>query len=224
MSEVYEKWIDAETVFKKTESQRALGYFTYLSSELIRVCRLFARPPMSLTFLDYSMGWGHWCRAAHGLGCTAHGTEYSPSRVAYAKAHGVKVVDEHKLEPRRYDFINTEQVFEHLPDPLTTLKRLRAALAPGGILRISVPNGADILDRLWQADWSIPRGHPGSLVAVAPLEHVNCFNRTCLVQMALRCHLRPIWREIRKRALSDRIVFLCQANEDTNTGDGGGAG
>jgi len=191
MVEIYEKWIDPRITLERREKQRSLGYFTHLSTEALRFLRLFDRPPAELVILDYSMGWGHWCRAASAFGCTVHGSEYSASRVAYAREHGATVVDADQLEAGRYDAINAEQVFEHLPDPRQTLQRLSVALAPHGWLRLAVPDGRDAMQLLRDPDWSAPRGTHRSMVSVAPLEHINCFGRESLEAMARDSGLHP---------------------------------
>ena len=53
-----------------------------------------------------------------------------------------------QAENLRFDFINTEQVFEHISEPLETLKELKTLLKPGGIIKISVPTADDINRRL----------------------------------------------------------------------------
>jgi 2-polyprenyl-3-methyl-5-hydroxy-6-metoxy-1,4-benzoquinol methylase len=94
------------------------------------------------------------------------------------------------LPADRFHFINTEQVFEHLVDPMAELLRLASALRPGGLVRISVPNGTAVESRLSNPDWNAAKGSPRSLNAVAPLEHINCFNHRSLETLGVRAGLR----------------------------------
>ena len=167
---LYEQWIDPAKCFARYECSRGIDYFERLCREIVQIVRYFACPPMELAMLDYSMGWGHWCRIAQSFGCRVHGTEFSRSRVAYARGRGVHVIEVAQIAEYRYDFINTEQVFEHLPDPCSVLAYLKASLKPGGLLKISVPDGWDIRRRLACWDWSAPKGSAHSLNPVAPLE------------------------------------------------------
>lgn len=189
MRKLYEEWIDPQKCFDLYERTRGIRYFDNLSSEIVRIVRLFDRPPMDLKFLDFSMGWGHWCRVAMSFGCTVHGTEFSQARIDYAKSKGVNVIDYSEIANHRYDFINTEQVFEHLPDIRTTLSYLKGSLKPNGILKVNVPDGWDIKRRLKKCDWTVPKGSKDSLNLVAPLEHINCFNHSSLVALARRSGL-----------------------------------
>jgi SAM-dependent methyltransferase len=95
-----------------------------------------------------------------------------------------------ELSGRSFDFINSEQVFEHLTDPLGALKHLVSALAPGGMLKISVPDGRDVKKRLALGDWSAMDG-PRSLLVVTPLQHINGFHREALLELARRAGLKP---------------------------------
>lgn len=192
MRKLYEEWIDPQKSFDINWRKRPIDYFSVLSSEIIRIIRLLDRPPMDLKFLDFSMGWGYWCRIAQSFGCTVHGTEYSQPRIDYARSQGVKVIDHTEIGSHQYDFINTEQVFEHLPEIRSTLTYLKNSLKPNGVLKISVPNGWDIKDRLKTWNWSAPKDNPDSLNPVAPLEHVNCFNHSSLIGFAKGSGLYPI--------------------------------
>ena len=47
-----------------------------------------------------------------------------------------------------------------------------------------MPNGEDIEARLKLMDWNAAKGHENSLNAVAPLEHINCFNTETVMTLA----------------------------------------
>ncbi len=200
MRKLYEEWIDPKKCFDLYERTRGIRYFRHLSSEIVRIVSIFDRPPMNLKFLDFSMGWGHWCRIAQSFGCTVHGTEFSQARIDYAKSKGVTVIDYSEIANHRYDFINTEQVFEHLPDIRTPLNYLKGSLKPNGILKINVPNGWDIKQRLKKCDWTAPKGSKDSLNLIAPLEHINCFNHSSLVVLAQGAGLVPVYTHVKGAA------------------------
>jgi SAM-dependent methyltransferase len=163
------------------------------------------------------MGFGTWCYLAKGFGCHAHGTELSQTRIDYAK--GIDVIAWKDIPGYRFDFINTEQVFEHLSEPLEVLGYLRQSLKPNGLIKINVPDGWDLKKRLaawdWETlkqyqlsetpegeveriktiwDWQPPDGDgsENSLLAVAPLQHINAFHYESLVRMAESVGLKPV--------------------------------
>jgi SAM-dependent methyltransferase len=96
----------------------------------------------------------------------------------------VKVLTLADLANRTFDFINTEQIFEHVAQPLETLRALKDTLEPHGLIKISVPEGRDIKRRLAIQDWEAPKGSKNSLNAASPLEHLNCFTWESLIRMA----------------------------------------
>jgi SAM-dependent methyltransferase len=184
MEQLYEHWIDPQTVFARHQQSDTLVYYGRYAQEIMQVMAVLGQSPHTLTFLDYGMGWGKWARMAQAFGTTAYGTELSPSRIAYAQQYGITVLNDSKLPNYQFDFINTEQVFEHLPEPLETLRLLKNSLKPGGLLKISVPDGTDLKRRLNVLDWRAPKGSRNSLNPVSPLEHINCFKRITLQKLA----------------------------------------
>lgn len=68
-----------------------------------------------------------------------------------------------------YDAITLWDVLEHVPDPLTVMKRCRALLKPGGHLFLNVPDLDSLAARLLGRRWPL-------LLA----EHLNYFNRESL--------------------------------------------
>jgi hypothetical protein len=91
-------------------------------------------------------------------------------------------------------FINTEQVFEHLPSPLQTGAQLVSALVPNGVLKVSVPY-APWLERdvaSIEINWEAATYAPHSPMAVHPLEHLTYFRRPSLNTMAARIGMREV--------------------------------
>jgi predicted SAM-dependent methyltransferase len=111
----------------------------------------------------------------------------------------------------RFDYIRAPHVFARLPRPLETLHELASSLAPGGLIRITVPDGGDFERRLRQADWKTRKGVFDSLDAAAPLERINCFDARALVRMAERVGLAPAWALTRPRPpwLERVMATLC---------------
>jgi len=151
--------------------------------------------------LDYGFGWGEWLEVARALGAHAYGTELGEARRAHGESLGIHVLpDDAAIESLRFDVIRAEQVFEHLPDPVAVLGRLAASLQPGGALFVSVPRDDGIASKLrdpscWRgadaSDLSIHGMGPAPIVALQPLEHLNCFTPASLQRLARRVGLIP---------------------------------
>ncbi len=201
MNKLYEEWIDPGKVFDVKVKRRGIDHYERQAQEITAIARHLGRRPAELELLDFGMGWGDWCRMAQAYGCSAWGAELSQARIDYAGGFGVPVITWDEIAERRFDFIKTEQVFEHLPNPLETLRYLGAALKPDGILKVSVPNAWNMKARLAVMDWSAARGSANSLLSVIPLEHINCYAGDSLERMGRKAGLKAV--EVRTRRKQD---------------------
>ena len=179
--------------------------------EITSVLAHLGTAPAQTRCFDFGMGWGGWCRMAMAFGCPTYGAELSAARLQCAQAQGIQIVAWEKIPEHRFDFIHTEQVFEHLPQPRTTLQHLARALAPAGLLKIAVPPGNNVPRLLKNPDWRAPKGHSRSLNAAAPLEHINCFDYRALTVLGQQAGLQPVeivWETLLtpRRHLSRRLL------------------
>jgi len=183
MEILYERWIDPTIAFEESKKHH-LDYYLNLIEEIGQVIQYFKKKPCETFVMDFGMGWAEWCKIAASLGCNVIGVELSNSRREYARKCNINVVNMDEIERGKLDFINTEQVFEHIPNPLETLQELTSLVKPGGLIKISVPDGYRLNEVLKLSDWKAPKGTLNSLNMVAPLEHINCFNFKSIIRMA----------------------------------------
>lgn len=188
---LYEHWINPEIVFQR-QQQHKLKYYSSFAQEIMQIISLLGKTPSSLQVLDFGMGWGKWALMAKAFGCNVCGTELSSRRAEHAEENGIRIISWEDISQYQFDFINTEQVFEHIPQPLETLRYLKTALKKNGILKISVPGTKNIARRLKRMDWKAKPGSKFNLNAVAPLEHINCFKRSSLETMASEAEMEEI--------------------------------
>lgn len=214
MLALYERWISPEeSLAKKTRAEVSLydGY----AREISAIARRLGRKPCELSLLDFGMGWGAWCRMAQAYGYRVAGFELSPRRRAHAQAWGIRVLDS-LAGPERFDYIHCHHALEHVPDPYATLAELVAALAPGGMLRLSVPDGREMETRLRAADWRAQKD------ALHPLEHLNCFTGDTLARLAARAGLRlapePAPATSPLRAFARRALDVLRPRPETLVG------
>ena len=206
---LYEQWIDDDRSLRKKQSAEQSLMRRY-TGQLRSVAALLHGAPATQRLLEFGMGWGYWCRAAHQYGFDVSGFELSAARRAYARTMGAKVIDELPAPGARFDCIYSSQVFEHLPEPRQTLRALCARLVPGGLVYLRVPDGRGVAQTLATRGWS------PSLQAIHPLEHINCFTRGTLTRLAVSEGLRRVdppprlawrspWRSL-KREIFDRYL------------------
>jgi len=192
MERLYEHWIDPVKALHQNKAYDSLAHYSCYAQEIMQIISFFNAAPSSLKLFDFGMGWGKWALMAKAFGCESYGTELSEKRIEHARANGIRVIPSNEISDYRFDFINTEQVFEHIPEPLKTLRILKTALKNGGILKISVPTVNDIDRRLKIMDWKAVKGSINSLNPVAPLEHINCFRRSSLLKMASEAQMEEV--------------------------------
>jgi len=160
--------------------------------ELMAAASFLGAPLKGMRTLDYGMGWALWARIAARLGCASFGSDLAPPRMDYAARQGVRTVTDEQIAEHEFDFINTEQVFEHVAQPLALARRLGAALAPGGLLKVSVPDGKRAEAIVADLKSGAYRGDRDSIMPVQPLEHINCFRRASVAAMAERAGLEIV--------------------------------
>lgn len=114
--------------------------------------------------LDVGCGNGAFLHKMQAAGMDAHGVEFSPEGCKEAQRLGLKVTCG-TLEAQHYpstyfDVITLNHVFEHVPDPLRTLRELKRILKPDGDIIIAVPNARSLAWRLFGRYWAqldVPR-------------------------------------------------------------------
>ena len=215
MQALYLDWVDHAASLNKKQQGKARLYRQY-AMQLQSLACLLPERPHQVSILDYGMGWGYWSRMAQAHGYEVYGYELSAQRSEHARAMGVRVIENLPEAGDHYDCIYANQVFEHLPDPLDSLKTLCARLKPGGLIYIRVPDGRGIVD------WLNNRGWSPALNAIHPFEHINCFTRKSLIAFAARAGLKPVnmplrlnwgslWdgvrREVADRYLTTHVLF-----------------
>lgn len=157
--------------------------------ECMTVASFLQKPLSAITALDYGMGLALWVRIAAKLGVKAYGFDLSPVREEFAQQHGVPTLKDHEIANMGFDFINTEQVFEHVPDPLGLAQKLAGALNPGGILKISVPSAESIDITIAELETAQSAADLPSIMPMWPLEHINAFRKRSLDRLAKSCGL-----------------------------------
>jgi len=115
-----------------------------------------------------------------------HGIEPHPGAARLAAARGLTVfntpLETAPLAEAAYDVIVLLDVLEHLEDPLAALKKLSAALAPGGYLVALTGNAACAAARFYKGCWYYANYS----------EHISFFSPAGLRQAVTAAGLNPV--------------------------------
>lgn len=102
--------------------------------------------------LELGCGRGELLAGAANLGWSVCGVEMTENYARAARSNGVEVecssIKESKLLEQKYDVVLLAAILEHLYDPVETLKQVRSALRPGGLVFIDVPNELSLTMRV----------------------------------------------------------------------------
>ena len=95
--------------------------------------------------LDVGCGGGLFAACAKRIGWEAQGLDPNPAAVEAAARYGVPVriatIEESGFDANTFDIIYSNDVIEHVCDPIKAFREIYRLLAPGGVLILSTPNG-----------------------------------------------------------------------------------
>jgi SAM-dependent methyltransferase len=201
LGRLYGAWVNPQAAYERNRKNLGGNVAQYLF-EMWQL-RYWGKGKQ-LKVLDYGMGWGRWCEVAYTFGHDVHGYEYESERQDRDRLMGVKVLGYDELPGQQFDFINTEQVFEHLTDPLVILRHLIASLRSGGMLRISVPAGTFVKRNLARFERTgeplvFEKGIVSGLTNIEPLQHLNCWDGPALQRFGFGAGLKRYQFPLRQR-------------------------
>lgn len=99
--------------------------------------------------LDIGCGYGYFIEIMRDFGWTVWGIDLSPNTLHFAKKKGLNVakasIDDVAFPDEFFDVVTAFYVLEHLPNPLSALKKILTMLKLGGIIVIRVPHTTPIV-------------------------------------------------------------------------------
>jgi hypothetical protein len=188
---LYALHVDASIIEKEIEVQK-LHWFAHMAEEILVLRQMIAvgRPKV----LDFGCNWGKWASMALAFGCDVDAVEVNPVTSAFCSSRGIRIVDPDSLADDSYDFINVDQVLEHISDPRGLAETLARKLAPGGLMKWSTPQDRRLSDALVRAseakDGTILR--PARIDALEPLIHINLFSNRALRELGRKVGMEAV--------------------------------
>ena len=137
----------------------------------IRLRHLSQKIPSKTNLLDLGSALGDFLLEAKSLGWTnTLGVEPSKYACLESRKRGIKaictILEEAKLKPNQFNAVTSQDVLEHVANPVSHLKKINEILKPGGYLFIVTPNIKSNWSKILGSRW----------YHYKPGEHINYFS------------------------------------------------
>ena len=172
---LYENLISAIASLKKKE-ENIKDLNRKYHNEIFLIKKIFKKKKINI--LEFGAGWGFWSLEAKKSGFNVSCLELSKRRVEYMKSKDLNVINIIEKNKPKYDFIYSDQTFEHISDPKETLELLNGSLNPGGYILLNFPSTFGFKRK-------VKNNYTPNKDEAHPLEHLNLFNRSsinCLIK------------------------------------------
>ncbi len=167
-------------------------------------------------FLDAGCALGFFVELAMKNGYDAYG--FDPS--AYAVSESKKLVGDERIlrgtvssvsyPPKSFDIITMTDVFEHLGDPVSDIRKLRTLLKDDGILVIATGDTDSVMAKIFKRRWTF----------YIPPQHLFFFNRKLLNNILMKENFTPlIWFRIGKWLSLRYILHLARTTGESSIAD-----
>ena len=145
LSEFYEKHY--AFIYGMPGSERQVFEAGYVNAVLKILPMLKPYMPKIGSVIDFGCGYGG-ALASFPVSWSRVGYDYDESQLAFGRKFGLDLRNINMLEvyDGLFDVIMLNQVLEHVPDPVSLLKKLKKYLKPNGVIYIEVPGFKSIID------------------------------------------------------------------------------
>lgn len=189
-----------------------LPTYTHVTEEAILIRQMFGDGDIKV--FDFGMGDGLWLKMMQAYGMSAHGYDVAAFSQSVARRHAIDFVPLEDYPDNSFDVIAAREVFEHLPDPLSTAKLIAKKLKPNGLFIISTPHNKrvdKILANLKAGAYTDPDEFDRQLDCLGPMQHINHFSPKAMLTMAKAAGLAP--RQLSLRHLVGATTGLYSARQ-----------
>ena len=173
--ELYEKYIDKDDSLKK-KNDYEIKYHKKLSYEMKLIKNIFKKENEEISILDFGAGWGFWLNYLKKNNFDVYAFEISETRIDFLKKNQIKIIPDIVNIDNKFDFIYSEETFEHIPDPKKTLINLSKILKEDGFIMLRFPSS--FLFKL-----KLNRKYKPNTDCAHPLEHINLLKKKSFEKM-----------------------------------------
>ena len=161
----------------------------------------FRHVPKNVRVLDIGCGCCETLGYHKTRGCEVFGVEINEVAQKVADRYGFNVhiglFDPSHYEPESFDYVTMDEVFEHLVDPLKTLREVHRILKPGGFFIANAPNPKSLARLIFGKRWAslhLPyHRHFYSRRAIEILSNESGFSVHTMKSATQSCQLLNLW-------------------------------
>lgn len=181
---LYEDIIDKEDSLLKKDNFEKKNY-KKLSYEINLINNIFKKKPKDISILEFGAGWGFWLNYLKIRGYNVHGYEVSESRINFMTQNKINVLTNIDNINNKFDFIFSEQTFEHISNPKEMLLSLSKILKEEGYIFLRFPSAFLFKPKL-------NKSYKPNNDCAHPLEHINLFKKNSFKAMVSDTNLEII--------------------------------
>lgn len=173
------------TKYKKLKRKKNTKKIKNIYNRNLNIAFHLLNKNKNIKVLDFGSGWGEWAVFSNEYGFETFGCEIDDFKIKYSNKNNLKLLDIDNIKEKSINFINTEQVFEHLEDPIKYIKLFEKIVTNNGVVRISVPNGIKIKKNIkYNYNWLVKnKSSNNSLNPIWLFEHINCYTPKSIIYM-----------------------------------------
>ena len=182
--ELYENYIDKEdSLLKKSRYEQK--YYKKLHYEINLIKGFFKKKNDEVSILDYGAGWGFWLKFFKKNNFNVYAYEVSETRINFLKKNNIQLISDVINTDIKFDFIYSEETFEHITNPKETLINLSKILKFGGFIMLRFPSS-------FLFKYRLNNSYKPTNDCAHPLEHINLLKRKSFEKMIMGSDLEII--------------------------------
>ena len=182
--ELYEEYIDKhESLKKKDDFERK--YYKKLFYEMNLIRNTLKKKNEEISVLDFGAGWGFWLNYLKKNNFDVYAYEVSETRINFLRKNDIKVIPDLENINQKFDFIYSEETFEHISNPKETLINLSKILKEDGFMMLRFPSS-------FLFKFKLTKNYKPCTDCAHPLEHINLLNKKSFEAMTMDSNLKII--------------------------------
>ena len=182
--ELYEEIIDKDESLAKKEDFEKKNIIK-LDYEIGLIKGLFKKNNEEIKIMEFGAGWGFWLNYLKKNNFNVSAFEVSKARIDFMKNKKINVISDLLSVEENFDFIFSEQTFEHISNPRDTLFNLSKILKYDGYIFLRFPSS-------FLFNLKLNKSYKPKNDCVHPLEHINLFRKESFEAMTSNSNLQII--------------------------------